>query len=94
MHYWNGFKVKEPRRKLVRNVNEYVVDNVLVPTNEDVIEEQEFVNEVVTNDIDDSVDFNFSVDCSTQIEELDNENMEQIKAENIQLRAKVAALEK
>ena len=90
LHSWNGFKVKEPRRELVRH-NVVDVDVVDVPPTLEVVEVD---NEVVMDDNADDVHFDvgYKVTCSTQTDE-GEDDIDQIKAENVQLKAKIASLE-
>ena len=91
LHSWNNFTVKEPRRRLVRQVDVEDVADVPSTSEEMDVEMVNVVDEVI--DVDDAVDFDacrYKVSSSTQTE---RDVIEQLRAENYKLNAKVEELE-
>ena len=98
LHSWNNFKTKELRRELVRVHDVDDVTAVPSTSEEEEVEVVEVMPEpmvIDSVDVDDDsnvhFDVRYKVSCSTQTET--TEDVNQIKAENVELKARIAVLE-
>ena len=96
LHPWNNFTVKEPRRLLVRDVPEEVVEDVSLQQESESESDDDDLDDVVDSSIDISfnVEINSTINPSESVEEVAPEmTLEEYRMEVLRLRSKVAELE-